>query len=144
MKISLTFDEKIAKMLFSNFFSKNVTFTKFLPKVRETKFQQFPHCVFVEMKNLLWSHRKNISSNHFFSKNVAFTKFLPKMRKSEFLKLPHCCAEITKNQRIVFMENAHFRRCKIAVCYSSKNYEFQNLLRYQMLFNAVQWKMSHT
>ena len=30
--------------LFSDFFSKNVTFTKFLLKMSETKLQQFPHC----------------------------------------------------------------------------------------------------
>ena len=30
--------------LFSNFFSKNVTFTKFLPKKCEREFPQFPHC----------------------------------------------------------------------------------------------------
>ena len=42
----------------------------------------------------IYSHRKNISSNHlfsdFFSKNVAFANFLPKMGESKFLKLPHC------------------------------------------------------
>ena len=30
--------------LFSNFYSKNVTFKTFLPKICETKSQQFPHC----------------------------------------------------------------------------------------------------
>ena len=33
-----------SNQLFSNFYSKNVTFTKFLPKMCETKSQQFPHC----------------------------------------------------------------------------------------------------
>ena len=33
-----------SNQLFSNFFSKNATFTKFLPKMCETKSQQFPHC----------------------------------------------------------------------------------------------------
>ena len=37
--------EKISSnQLFSNFFSKTVTFTKFLPKKREREFPQFPHC----------------------------------------------------------------------------------------------------
>ena len=34
----------LIKLFFSNFFSKIVTFTKFLPKMCETKSQQFPHC----------------------------------------------------------------------------------------------------
>ena len=34
-----------SNQLFSNFFSKNVAFTKFSPKMCETKLQQFPHCV---------------------------------------------------------------------------------------------------
>ena len=42
----------------------------------------------------IYSHWKNISSNHlfsnFFSKTVAFMKFLPKMCESKVLKLPHC------------------------------------------------------
>ena len=49
----------------------------------------------------IYSHRKNISSNHlfsdFFSKNVVFTRFLPKMRESEFVKLPHHSMEISQN-----------------------------------------------
>ena len=58
--------------LFSNFFSKNVSFTNFLPKTCGTKSQQFP------------------------TKNVVFTKFLPKMRESKFPKLPHHDVEITE------------------------------------------------
>ena len=50
----------------------------------------------------IYSHRKNISSNHLFSnlfsKHVAFTKFLPKMRESKFPKLPHCA--VWKGDRI--------------------------------------------
>ena len=33
-----------SNQLFSNFFSKTVTFTKFLPKMHESKFPEFPHC----------------------------------------------------------------------------------------------------
>ena len=33
-----------SNQLFSKFFSRNVTFTKFLPKMCETKSQQFPNC----------------------------------------------------------------------------------------------------
>ena len=43
-KFSLT--EKISSnQLFSNFFSKTITFTKFLRKKCEREFLQFPHCV---------------------------------------------------------------------------------------------------
>ena len=33
-----------SNQLFSNLFSKTVTFTKFLPKMRESKFPEFSHC----------------------------------------------------------------------------------------------------
>ena len=33
-----------SNQLFSDFFSKNVTFKKFLAKMCETRLQQFPHC----------------------------------------------------------------------------------------------------
>ena len=33
-----------SNQLFSNFFSKNVAFSKFLPKIRESKFPKLPHC----------------------------------------------------------------------------------------------------
>ena len=33
-----------SNQLFSDFFSKFVVFTKFLPKKRESKFLLFPHC----------------------------------------------------------------------------------------------------
>ena len=36
-----------SKQLFSNFFSKNGAFTKFLPKNSESKFPELPHCVSV-------------------------------------------------------------------------------------------------
>ena len=36
-----------SNQLFSDFFRKNVTLTKFLPKPCETKTRQFPHCVIV-------------------------------------------------------------------------------------------------
>ena len=49
----------------------------------------------------IYSHCKNISSNHlfsnFFSKHVTLTKFLPKMRESKFPKLPHCALRTVKN-----------------------------------------------
>ena len=34
-----------SNQLFGDFFSKTVTFTKYLPKMRESKFPYFPHCV---------------------------------------------------------------------------------------------------
>ena len=42
-----TLTNKISSnQLLSNFFSKTVTFTKFLPKMRESEFLEFPQCVF--------------------------------------------------------------------------------------------------
>ena len=79
--------------LFSNFFSETVTFTKFLPKKRESKFPKFAHCL---EKWKIYSHRKKISSNQLisnsFSKTVTFTRFLPKMCESEFPQ--YVCWEI--------------------------------------------------
>ena len=41
----LSHQKKISsKQLFSNFFSKTITFTKFLQKECEREFLQFPHC----------------------------------------------------------------------------------------------------
>ena len=37
--------DTLSNQLFSDFFSKDVTFTKFLPKKWEQEFPQFPHCV---------------------------------------------------------------------------------------------------
>ena len=54
----------------------------------------FSKVLYIVVISEIYSHWKNISSNHlfsnFFSKHVAFTKFLPKMRESKFPKLPHC------------------------------------------------------
>ena len=58
-----------SKHLFSNFFIKTVTFTKFLPKMRESVLRKF-------------TLTENISSKHLFSnflsKNVTFTKICQK------------------------------------------------------------------
>ena len=64
----------------------------------------------------IYSHRKNVSSNHLFSnlfsKHVAFTKFLPKMRESKFPKLPHC-AMCTK---YIFSVKLHWAKiCKFTL-----------------------------
>ena len=40
-----------SNQLFSNLFSKNVTFTKFFPKKSESKFPEFPHCDRSELGN---------------------------------------------------------------------------------------------
>ena len=48
--------------LFSNFFSKTVTLTKFLPKMRESEFPKFPHCELTSHSVEKWkfqSHQKN-------------------------------------------------------------------------------------
>ena len=50
----------------------------------------------------IYSHWKNISSNHLFSKNVAFMKFLPKLCEKKFPKVPHCVVHYyTKDLRRV-------------------------------------------
>ena len=48
-----------SNQLFSIFFSKNVTFTRFLPKMCETKSQQFPHCAVGITEIYLLSPKKN-------------------------------------------------------------------------------------
>ena len=72
-----------SNQLFSDFFSKTVAFTKFLPKKCEREFLQFPHCecVRVNFRNfhtVLCSHNCVIIS-------VDFTKLFP----TEFLWFPH-------------------------------------------------------
>ena len=51
--------EKIpSNQLFSKFFSKHVSFTKFLPKNSESKFPKFPHCVVKTIEqNLLFAFK---------------------------------------------------------------------------------------
>ena len=44
MKNLLSTKKNSSNQLFSNFFSKTVTFTKFLPKMRESEFPEFPQC----------------------------------------------------------------------------------------------------
>ena len=44
--------------LFSNFFSKNITFTKFLPIKCEKEFPQFPHCEFSFFHNVIYLQSK--------------------------------------------------------------------------------------
>ena len=62
--------------LFSNFFGKTVTFTKFLAKKCEREFLVFPHCTLHigKFKNLL--SPKNISSNQLFSNLYYIVKSL--------------------------------------------------------------------
>ena len=57
-KIS-TLTEKFCRLInyFSNFFSKTVTFTKFLPKMRESEFPEFPVCTLCVCITL-WKLRK--------------------------------------------------------------------------------------
>ena len=84
--------------LLSHFFGKNfvkpiillkrVDLTKYF-LVRARVFFILPHCTLHSVvKSKIYSHQKNISSNHlfsdFFSKIVAFTNFLPKMSESKF------------------------------------------------------------
>ena len=51
----------------------------------------------------IYSHRKNISSNHlfsnFFSKNDAFTKFLPEKCESKLIKFPQHTVEIYSHEK---------------------------------------------
>ena len=62
-----------SNQLFSNFFSKSITFTEFLPKMCETKSRQFPHCVgcmiatfFVLLKDFKFSVKSTIIENSLF------------------------------------------------------------------------------
>ena len=76
------------KSIYRNFLSK-----KFTKLISSTFCDRI--CASQCGKRKIYSHWKNILSNHlfsiFFSKNVAFTKFLPKMlRERKFQKLPHC------------------------------------------------------
>ena len=51
-QITLTEKKHSSNQLFSNFYRKNVTFTKFLSKKSESKFPQFLHCL-----NWTWGKR---------------------------------------------------------------------------------------
>ena len=51
-KFTVTQKKNSSNQLFSIFFSKYVTFTKFFSKMCDSKFPQFPHCV------LIYSHLK--------------------------------------------------------------------------------------
>ena len=59
-KSTLTEKKNSSNQLFSIFFSKTVTFTKFLPKMRESEFLEFPQCGAVMYRNLL---------SNFFNRN---------------------------------------------------------------------------
>ena len=59
--------------LFSNFFSETVTFTKFLPKKRESKFLKFSQCY----KITVWKNEK-FTSTQFFPSNQFIAKFFRK------------------------------------------------------------------
>ena len=63
------------------------------------------------IKLQIYSHPKNISSNHFFgdffNKNVAsFTKFLPKERESKLPKSPHCEVDESHETQCEKMKNS--------------------------------------
>ena len=74
------------KHLFCNFFSKDVAFTKFLLKKRESKFPQFPHCV-----NISCSLKGKIFRQINFT--AGFTKFL----LSKISIIPNHIVEIKDN-----------------------------------------------
>ena len=57
----------LSNQLFSSFFSKTVTFTKFLPKKWESTFPLFPHCVHVAFSSTVWKFRK-FTHTHFLLK----------------------------------------------------------------------------
>ena len=71
---SLSLKKKSSNQLFSDFFSKTIVFTKFLRKMCEREFLQFPHCasrskISVKstslVQSLIW--RKNINFSFFHS-----------------------------------------------------------------------------
>ena len=55
--------------LFSNLFSKTVTFTKFLPKMREREFPWFPQCVRCD---IVWNNEKFSITKKYFVKLVLY------------------------------------------------------------------------
>ena len=63
-----------SNQLFSNLFSKTVTFTKFLLKIRESKFFIFPQCVTV------WKLRE-FSLTHFWQKFRESNSFAKEITK---------------------------------------------------------------
>ena len=84
-----------SNQLFSTFFSKNVAFTEFLLKMRESQFPWFPHCVLWKLKKFTLAEKN--SSIHLFSdflsKNVTFTKFFPKKSESKFPSFHTLCVQ---------------------------------------------------
>jgi len=56
-------------------FSKTVTFTKFLPKMCESKFPQFSHCYGTKKQNFVKSTLSNLFSCTSFSRNFCQTSF---------------------------------------------------------------------
>ena len=62
----------VKKILSNQFFNKTVTFTKFLPKMRESKFPEFPHCA-------MGGATANVLSKGFLSHGTkSFAKWLCK------------------------------------------------------------------
>ena len=94
-KFSLT--KKIFRQinsLSSDFFSKNITFTKFLEKMCETNSQQFSHCAVWKNEKFSLTEKQfrqiTYLFSNFFRKTNAFTKFLLKKSEREILQFPHC------------------------------------------------------
>ena len=87
-KFFLTHQRNISSnQLFSNLFSKTVTFTKFLLKMREREFPQFPHCAV-----LLWNNIKFTFNEKIFREINSFAKILVSRnyyQKRARIKLPH-------------------------------------------------------
>ena len=64
--------KKFRQIKSSNFFSKNVTFTKFLSKKCDSKFPQFPHCEHFRQK----IRESNISTKLLNSRHILWWKWI--------------------------------------------------------------------
>ena len=85
--------KNLSNHLFSNFFSKNVAFAKFLPKMCESEFLKLPHSAV--WKNERISLTKKIFRQINFLvislvKKLLSRNFFPKKREREFPQFPHC------------------------------------------------------
>ena len=91
-KFTVTQKKNSSNQLFSIFFSKYVTFTKFLSKKCDSKFLQFPHCVSLEkifLKLIYIVPRHGLLVKKLISRN-----FSKKSGKENFRNL-HNCAQHT-------------------------------------------------
>ena len=113
-----------SNQLFSIFFSKDVTFTKFLLKCDS----KFPYVI----STLRLTHKifRQINSGNSFSKTVTFTKFLAQIRECEFNFRNFHCVDCHSAQSVLYSHcfSQIFRGINVILLsqYSSTNSVVQN------------------